>query len=1667
MIFKHISSGLAGLALLLSFSMVAAAANTQTEAQLQYMKTEYWSGSSGGNARVAPSISLVDSPVGKAIRASVEAQGDYQGLILHLPEKIDLRKTGTITFDIEQNAYKANGQAAVMLIFPTGSGLIATPNFNASGWRHVRIPMDVRTLKSLGSQSSPALGEITEIRFSLFSALKSPGQHLSIANLEFHPPVIEEGSVTVAGYRYNATPTHGDNSCTWLTDGKVDPERQVFFREYSDEPDITFDLGALYLIRKFELAAIAIPSQNISEILLYTSFDGQDWKLAKHIPNIDAGTEEKNYSITADQINLLARYIRVHAGRNRTDFPLRFAEITFSGKLPTDAEMALAAAQQYDLGPELPHPTEADYWKFSSPDGTVWIHRQHGILVRYEKQGRRLAERMFSRYELSDGKSPVKADSYGDQVFSGKLDSPGVFLVTTANPALPGITFNHRYRWIAGDLTVELSFVSKRTDRKILFTATEVVLPQELRKGGLYETWGAGHDMQHKFAHEITFDFPADSGPVTIFEAPELPLTLLHYRYKYNDRYVQIGSGVVTVSGFGDKRTIFTATGWILGDGLFALTSDGASSKIESRLTAQAGDVTAAFDHYLALPEVKQFRSKIKRAPWLKNLRYYSTGPGWDGPFGDNMRRAAENASAMIREGWVNLHTHIVEFPWGDFPTSGELNFMRGGKIHVNELQQKLRQIKKNQVKISQYTWLWSAVWNSKIYQEHPDWFIRYNAQGKETSFFPGYAQNFYRLVGIPESRAEIIRSINTVMDTYLSDVWYLDGGGSPSSIDWATMRIDEPDAWDKTLLEVRQTILQKDPERALFFNNPENPIGDMGYLESFGGILTTNWRDGATWMYKFKLWQRPDPLFSPLYIYWLAGVDQAMRHYIIGTGLGMTTYNTDLRPNVSYMSAQQQSRMARLAYAAIKPNWRYNAEETLEVMPLTLGNAAWLFMKEHGENQVEKSVSADPGKLGMRNPDQPLYHWCMTVKPHSLHKGLLTESERESDYRTSRWQNDFVVTPRFLETEKLPIRMNRKFSFAPDELKLWMVTQSPALVYSVDGLRNQLWLPETLGVRVEGTISAQSIDLLVQSERKEAEIVSLLPAGFLPSSITVNGTPATHSDCLVLEETPLAVVSVPKGQSRVKMLLVPTPKISRDVTLQTTAGTPGNLLSMKISAPAHARLLAAITSNRDLVWSGEVLPGEVAIRIPTGVTGGEYQATIHDGTGKKRTSATFQLASGNPKHPRFQTALTLKQHSETQALDIPFKERGFKLLGMAETYSIGAGTMLFNPDQAKLTLTIAKAPDSRWYRVGGAYELEAKRYLKLKLSGTFGKYNREEMITGVKGLGTNYDMPNCFLGLTFDFAADTGKGNAYVSRTLGGIGLAWPTRNSPEPLAWGTKKLAEIMNVVSSFAVSEKDQEEFWLDLDLVGAPDNWNGRLWLGALYQDGAPNRILELTILETSDTLPEGERASKIFPLKGGKTAISKKVIKPPFIAKEITLDGILQEEEWKNAVEFKELTQLSSPGIEAPPTRFLLQRDADHLYIAAELTATGGNGFQKDENLRPWRCDSIEVYLQPRDAKEAFVQYIIATNGKTYSMHKASKQPGATGKTLAPPQFKAVESNDKWLLEMKIPLTVLGAGADKSGFNFCRSVWISGNTFHYTLAPGNQFSNMDMFEFDWK
>lgn len=1631
----------------------------------RYIKAEYWTGAQG-QAGVAPEITVIGSPEAPAVKATAVAAGKYQGFEIVFPEPVDLENVGSISFDFSQNVRPGRaGDGAIIIRYADGrNGLLGNFKFTANEWSHVIVPIDLRTLQSLAKQSDPIRGKVVRIMITMYSSMSEPGQYLAIANLEFHPVSTAEGKIPVTGYTYLAPPTSGDESRTVLTDGKAEKADQAFYRQYADEPDIAFDLGAVYLIKNITLEAVAVPSQNISDLTVYTSKDGQKWQTAAHIANRDADANEKTYAITGTNLDIVGRYIRLRAGRSRTDIPVHIAEVAFTGKIPTDAEIAAVSARQYSTGPELPAISEKDYLHLADSSGnSLWINRQNGVAVKLERNGTMLAERLFNRYELfGPGAAELgQADGYTDRVFSC-IQKDGGIEVATVNPKFPDLSFTTTWRWDNNILTRRLAIASKATAPRIFNTAFEVVLPQHVREGGLYETWGAGHDLQHKFASEIAFDYPADTGPVVIFENPKQGLTMLHYRYRYDDRYVQIGSGVVTIAGFGDKRTIFTPTGWILGDGLFAFNAKKQQAAVESQLAITPGDLTTAFDAYLAQPEVRQFRARIKRPAWLGELRFLCT-QGWDGLWGDAGQRLAEFLNSLIREGVIHYGACDSDYFWGDFPTSGDVRNIFGGRMSAETMKARDEAIRKSlpNAKISQYTWLWSASKYSEVFKQHPEWFITHNAQNREISFFPGWGVNYYRLVGIPESRAEIIEAITRFMNFYNQEVWYLDGGGSPSSIDWPNMRIDEPDAWDQTLLGIRDSIRQDRPDRAVFFNNPENPIGDMGYLESFGGVMTTNWRDGATWMYKFKLWQRPDPLFTPLYIYWLPGVDQAFRQYAVGTGLGLTLGgDSDNRRDVATMSAQQQSRPARLVDAKIRPNWRYEPETQLEIMPLAFGDFGWLFLKNHADKPFRGEVSADLAPLGLRDRQKPVYQWLFTLKPHSTHRGLLGESEQEANYRASRWASDFIIAPEYLGQAPAAGRIAREIEVKPDQLRLYCVTQSPALVYSVDHLRNQLWLPETLGVKVSGAQQGDKIELAIDSARDAAEIVCTLPDAMSSADLQLDGK-AAPVDMIVVGKARLALFAVTKGRHTAILNLQPVPKVSGSATLAVTPGKPGGKLMVKAATsgiPEKTPLTLEIFNAGDLVWQKTVTPEDAAAEIvlPTGVTGGTYAAKLFAPDGGMLAESPFELASGTPKIGKFVwlKEAEMKQDAKPYPAAVAAAP-GVKALGEYGQYQPTTGTVRIDPAQAAVTISTLPLYATHWNFLAAGLELELKRYVKLRLRGNFDAFNREGPRPGFHGLNVRYDNSDCALGIMFDFADASGQ---YVTRTFAGTGRALAERRGTLPTAWGTKRVPENICVISNFAVGEAPEETFWVDLNELGAPADWSGKVILAPLYQNVTPDRTLEVTVLESQAELPAGAAAVKVFPLKGGKPAEVKQ-FQLPRVSGKIAIDGKVTAEEWNNALSLKEFSLCGSPAQLPPATEIKLQRDGGTLYVAAILTETKPSGFTVDPNGKPWFTDSIEIYLASADNPKSYVQYILSGSNTSHAEWVSSPEPGQPRRTLPAPDFKTRLEGDKLYIEAALPLAALGSvDGKKLKFNLGRNRMVNGNLEPYTMAPGKSYIN---------
>ncbi len=1652
------------LMLFLTGMLLAGGGMTSAASDNSYMKPELWLGG-GGQASVAPTISVQTTPHGPAIRATAVTDGRYQGIILQLPadQPVDLEKVGAISFDFRQNVRpRLAGDGAIMIRYADQrNGLLGNFKFGKDEWSHVIVPLDLRTLKSLNKQSAPRLGQAVQITFTLYGNMSKTGQFLEIANLRFEPPAAPDAVLPVTNYRYLTPPTSGDNAGTVLTDHEsADAAKQVYFRQYADDPDIVFDLGSLFWIKSVTLHSVAAPAQNIGDITIYAGATEKELRPVANLKNNDLSTDVKPYAIQGANLTILGRYIRLKAARSRSDFPVNIAEVVFTGKLPTDAEVAAIMTKDYNPGPPMPEISAKDYWKISDgADNTLFIHKGSGVAVQYSRGQDTLVERFVNQYDLRGTGDKIigQSDGYADKVIASNIKSDHASF-TTGNAALPGLTFTTQWYFESGIPVQKLTVKSDCPEPLILHTALRAVLPQALRTGGLYETWGAGHDLQHKFASEIAFDYPADTGPVVIFEAPKKQLTLLAYRYRYNDRYMQIGSGTLTIAGFGDKRTLFTPTGWILGGGLFALNPKTPSGSVESRLIAAAGDLTAAFDQYLAQPEAKEFRAQIKRPAWLTEMRFlYSQG--WDALFGDCAVRMAKFYSSLIREGVFHYGACDSDYFWGDFPTTGEVRNIFGGRMTVEAMRERDRQVHEAApgVKISQYTWLWSASRGSNLYKQHPEWFISRNAEGREINFFPGWGSNYYRRAGIPESRDEIVKSLTEFMNFYNQDVWYLDGGGSPSCVDWPRMEIDEPDCWDLVSIELRNAIRKNRDDRAIFFNNPENPLGDLGYLESFGGVMTTNWRDGATWMYKFKLFQRPDGRFTPLYIYWLPGVDQAFRQYAAGTGLALTLGgDIDNRRDVALMGAQQQSRPARLVSAAITPNWRYDAGCELEIMPLSFGNFGWLYMKNHAAKPFRGTVSADTAPLGLKDAQKPLYHWSFTLKPHQQHKGVRGEPEQEADYQSSRWASDFIITPKFLGHTAYSQRVSGEFTVQPEELKLYMVTQSPALVYSVDNLRNQYWLPETMKVKVTGQYQKDKLILTVDSERKTAEIIALIPEKMQLKSVTVNAQNAPAIP-LFIGAARMALASVPTGHSTVEMQFEPlndTPAPAG--TLAVEAGPPGGKLRLNFT-PSAANVILAVEQRGDLVWSQ---PGtQASIDIPAGVTGDTYTARAYDVSGRVLAEKTFRIAAGTPRVARFVALPHIVAQTDAKTCEKAIDATpGVRVHRSFTLIQPGVGTAETHPDQARIKIATLPMYATHWNLLAGALEVECKRFVHLRLRGNFADFNLHGPRPGFRGLNVKYDNSECALGLMFDFADAAGR---YTVRTFAGTGRSMPERRGKAPETWGTMNTPQNITTISNFALGEAPEEDFWLDLQAVGAPANWNGRVIVSALYNNVTPDRQLEVTILESSDTLPPGQTANKVFYLKGGKPAAVQSYSLPRARA-DVSIDAKLDAAEWKNALALTDFSLCGNSAQAAPPTRFMLQHDDHMIYLGVEMTEPREAGFTIDRGCKAWFTDSVEFYCRTFDSPTAYIHYILSGSDSFHAAKVARPGVGTQQTRLPAPQFKTAVNGKVMTIEAAIPIADLGPAkpGQKLRFNLGRNRMVGAGHEAYTMVPGKAYINFD-------
>jgi len=680
----------------------------------------------------------------------------------------------------------------------------------------------------------------------------------------------------------------------------------------------------------------------------------------------------------------------------------------------------------------------------------------------------------------------VEAGEYDDRVEEVLEDRAGGPLrLRCSNPKLPDVTIEKTYT-LSPDgrrLIKRVAFVSTSdAPDRFLTPAVGGLLTEDFRRGGVYMGCDRGLGAR-LFAEEVTVPrqigaLGARNAKVVIFERYDLGWGLAQYRYKVNDHYCR-----PLTSRWHEKANhppIYLPNGWEFGVATLHLAPKQEQS-IETQLALFEGRQYDFYGMYRNLPEVAEAFASVQRPEWVRDLKTgcnVALNPLTEDLTGPLM--PVQRSLQMTETGglWNLTHIHGV---WGEWFTEGVVTNGYGAKIDTQWLKDYIAAVQRMspRVKLGVYTWAWAVHPRSKVYREHPEWFITTDRDGQVFNAYSNMVLNHARRFSIAESMDELMDQFARVMTDFKGDFFYLDGGGGGQNlIDWEHLACDQDYDYQELYRRIREVTRACGDDKAVWFNARTGPYWDIGYYEGIDRMLhAATWRDSADGLSAVKIRQAYDPGQVVVPLYWRASTLPFFSNYCIGLGItpSRPLGADDQREKLPFIEAAYETRGLRWIEADLEPDWRVDPETQIEAYALKEGEAAFISVIDHREDAGGPAVvSADTQKLGL-DAGRPVYAWTFAVRDIREAWPALPEATRREVYRQTGWGLD--LAGRLLDVEvieKPGERIELDVPTEPHLLRMVMLSNSPAGVFSVGELRTNFWKPTNLGASVHAELSAE-----------------------------------------------------------------------------------------------------------------------------------------------------------------------------------------------------------------------------------------------------------------------------------------------------------------------------------------------------------------------------------------------------------------------------------------------------------------------------------------------------------------------------------------------------------------------------------------------------------------
>ena len=886
-----------------------------------------------------------------------------------------------------------------------------------------------------------------------------------------------------------------------------------------------------------------------------------------------------------------------------------------------------------------------------------------------------------------------------------------------------------------------------------------------------------------------------------------------HYRQAINGRWVH------PLTADSDRPSLcYTATGWRF-MGLTERLAPQTPASFTAHFRVFEGGQVAFHRQFMAQPAF-QATYDDSMPSWGREVKAVGLVPG-----SPMTPIYYEKGAEVIEDGYIIATPNTMRRAaqgdvWQAFHQDGSLlNSAIDESIYAPRLHA-INQISPK-IKLAPFTWAWSFTTEGDFFTAHPDCTF-FDAKGQPIS---GDGERHSTRM-TPEAREWILQRYREWFREFKWPILYIDGGqGGISQVDWKSMTAMQPYEWMDFHRGLRSVIKEFGDDRALFMNGTCGLYSLFNHFGYFEGLMATrDWRALADRLFMVKLYEHGDWWTSPLYF--RRDRMQPYFNYVVGLGLKPTC--TVAPASLQLIETAYEMKDAELYEFDVTPCW-WKEQTEIEAYGLRLGDSALISLTNQEKKARTARIGFNRDKL---NLDAGRKVFIYQLTPNKLADGfnnILTEKGLRALYRQSGWALSDFADLRLLTMENAaPGRRELDVSLPSKRVSLLLITQSPALVYSVSDQPTNLELPETLGVKITGNHDAdRRVARMTVTAEKPCETMAPVPNA---ATATVNDKPVKVR-MVALSGQRFAVVSAPAGESGVEIRWASpkpeTPLRFADASLPATlknGETARIRFRLPQQKPAVERISLNVLRGDVVMYQEDIAPTgglvDVIINFPKSVIAGDYSiALLAPDYATVALPGTIKVSTEPRPHSVLgsSAALSLCEFDEQQS-----EVNGVRIL---KSWKIACEHNYENKaevDRGQLTLSAVMGEGKMYGYAFAGMEMEGMRRVGLKLRRRNNFANLRFRLRHSCALYVDYHTPKGYMKrFVIQFPIDSRNRRA-------ASGLKAVTR----PF-WGT--YANSRNNPTGRMIFETVRKpDVWFDytLDLEKhAPMEWDGRFVLGA--------------------------------------------------------------------------------------------------------------------------------------------------------------------------------------------------------------------------------------------